>query len=83
LIGDGFPITDGHLLAIPRRHAPDYFELRPPERNAIQRLLDEGRGARSSVTVRSLDSTLGSTPAKPLARRSSTALPLLETSCGC
>jgi ATP adenylyltransferase len=43
LISDRFPVTEGHLLAIPRRHAPDYFDLHQPERNAVQRLLDEGR----------------------------------------
>ena len=31
------------MLAIPRRHVSDYFDLRQPERNAIQRLLEEGR----------------------------------------
>jgi diadenosine tetraphosphate (Ap4A) HIT family hydrolase/5-methylcytosine-specific restriction endonuclease McrA len=44
LIEDGFPVTDGHLLAIPRRHVADYFDLRQSERNAVQRLLDHGRG---------------------------------------
>jgi len=43
LIEDGFPVTEGHLLVIPRRHVADYFELRLPERNAVQRLLNEGR----------------------------------------
>jgi len=43
LISDVFPVTEGHLLAIPRRHVADYFNLHLPERNAIQRLLDEGR----------------------------------------
>jgi diadenosine tetraphosphate (Ap4A) HIT family hydrolase len=43
LISDRFPVTEGHLLAIPRRHVADYFDLHQPERNAIQRLLDEGR----------------------------------------
>ena len=43
LISDGFPVTEGHLLAIPRRHVADYFDLHQPERNALQRLLDEGR----------------------------------------
>jgi ATP adenylyltransferase len=43
MIEDAFPVTEGHLLAIPRRHVPDYFDLRQPERNAIQRLLEEGR----------------------------------------
>lgn len=43
LIEDGFPVTEGHLLAIPRRHVADYFDLHQPERNAIQRLLELGR----------------------------------------
>jgi ATP adenylyltransferase len=43
LIADAFPVTEGHMLAIPRRHVADYFELRQPERNAIQRLLEDGR----------------------------------------
>jgi diadenosine tetraphosphate (Ap4A) HIT family hydrolase/5-methylcytosine-specific restriction endonuclease McrA len=43
LIEDAFPVTPGHLLAIPRRHVADYFDLRQPERNALQRLLDTGR----------------------------------------
>ena len=43
LVEDGFPVTMGHLLAIPRRHVADYFDLRQSERNAIERLLAEGR----------------------------------------
>ncbi len=43
LIFDGFPVTEGHMLAIPRRHVADYFDLHQPERNAVQRLLDDGR----------------------------------------
>jgi ATP adenylyltransferase len=43
LIPDRFPVTEGHLLAIPRRHVADYFDLHQPERNALQRLLDDGR----------------------------------------
>jgi diadenosine tetraphosphate (Ap4A) HIT family hydrolase len=43
LILDKFPVTEGHMLAIPRRHIGDYFDLHQPERNAIQRLLEEGR----------------------------------------
>lgn len=31
------------MLAIPRRHVADYFDLHQPERNAIQRLLEDGR----------------------------------------
>jgi len=43
LVEDRFPVTEGHLLAFPRRHVADYFDLRQPELNAIQRLLEEGR----------------------------------------
>jgi ATP adenylyltransferase len=43
LLADAFPVTEGHLLAIPRRHVADYFDLYQPEQNAIQRLLDGGR----------------------------------------
>ena len=43
LMEDGFPVTEGHVLAIPRRHIADYFDLGQAERNAVQRLLEEGR----------------------------------------
>lgn len=43
LIEDGFPVTPGHLLAIPRRHVADFFDLYQPERNALNQLLDAGR----------------------------------------
>jgi diadenosine tetraphosphate (Ap4A) HIT family hydrolase len=44
---DGYPVTDGHLLLIPLRHAPDWFsmteeELRDAEtliRSAARRIL--------------------------------------------
>lgn len=29
---DGFPISRGHTLIIPRRHVASYFELRPEEK---------------------------------------------------
>ena len=43
LILDAFPVTEGHMLTIPRRHVADYFDLHQPERNAIDRLLEAGR----------------------------------------
>jgi diadenosine tetraphosphate (Ap4A) HIT family hydrolase len=43
LIRDAFPVTDGHLLVLPKRHVPDYFDLMQPERNAIDRLLLDAR----------------------------------------
>jgi len=43
VIRDGFPVTDGHTLIIPKRHVADYFDLHQAERNAIERLLHEQR----------------------------------------
>jgi len=40
---DGYPVTEGHTLVIPKRHVSDYFELHQPERNAIEALLHESR----------------------------------------
>ena len=42
---DAFPVTEQHTLIIPKRHVSDYFELHQPERNAMQRLLEERRQA--------------------------------------
>jgi diadenosine tetraphosphate (Ap4A) HIT family hydrolase len=40
---DKFPVTDGHMLVIPRRHAATYFELGRPEINACNLLLEEAK----------------------------------------
>jgi len=40
-VRDGFPVTDGHTLFIPKRHAIDYFELSQAEINAINQLMTE------------------------------------------
>ncbi len=42
-IKDGYPVTEGHMLIIPKRHVSDYFDLYQPERNAIEALLHEQR----------------------------------------
>ena len=42
---DAFPVTEQHTLIIPKRHVSNYFSLYQPERNAIQRLLEERRQA--------------------------------------
>lgn len=39
VIRDGFPVTDGHTLFIPKRHVADYFELSREEIADIQKLL--------------------------------------------
>lgn len=43
LIMDKYPVTTGHTLVIPKRHAPTYFELGRPEINACNHLLEQGK----------------------------------------
>jgi diadenosine tetraphosphate (Ap4A) HIT family hydrolase len=38
-IRDGFPVTEGHTLLIPKRHTPDYFGLVQSEVHAINALM--------------------------------------------
>ena len=40
---DGFPLTQGHALIIPRRHVPTFFETTPEERHVMLDLLDEAK----------------------------------------
>ena len=40
---DGYPVSKGHVLVIPKRHTPDYFDLGQPELNACTLLLDRQR----------------------------------------
>lgn len=42
-IRDAFPVTDGHSLAIPKRHVATYFELGQAEINACNYLLKEAK----------------------------------------
>ncbi len=42
-IRDGFPVTEGHTLFIPKRHVSDYFGLAQSEVNAINLLVQEQR----------------------------------------
>ncbi len=39
VIRDGFPVTPGHTLIIPKRHSVDYFGLDQPEVHAINALM--------------------------------------------
>jgi diadenosine tetraphosphate (Ap4A) HIT family hydrolase len=41
VIRDGYPVTKGHSLIIPKRHAPDYFSLSQAEINAANQLIQE------------------------------------------
>ena len=40
---DGFPLTPGHTLIVPRRHEPDFLALSPAEQAAIWALVPEVR----------------------------------------
>lgn len=53
-IKDGYPVTDLHMLVIPKRHAADFFELYEPERHACLRLLEEAK-----KKVQEEDSSIG------------------------
>jgi diadenosine tetraphosphate (Ap4A) HIT family hydrolase len=41
VIRDGFPVTEGHTLFMPKRHIEDYFGLVPAEVSAINLLMAE------------------------------------------
>lgn len=38
---DNYPVTDNHILIVPKRHCDDYFSLSQPEINAIHNLTHE------------------------------------------
>ena len=38
---DGFPLSPGHCLVVPRRHVADFFALTPQEQADIWRLVSE------------------------------------------
>jgi diadenosine tetraphosphate (Ap4A) HIT family hydrolase len=40
---DGYPITEGHALIIPRRHVASLFDLGPGEQSALWMLVSEVR----------------------------------------
>ncbi|HDZ38316.1 MAG TPA: HIT family protein [Marinobacter sp.] len=40
---DGFPVSKGHLLIIPNRHASDWFDLTSAEQQAIMELVKQGK----------------------------------------
>jgi ATP adenylyltransferase len=42
-IRDGFPVTEGHTLFIPKRHVQDYFGLSKSEVDAINELMFQQR----------------------------------------
>ena len=40
---DGFPVSVGHCLVVPRRHVASWFETSEHERLEMMRLIDEAR----------------------------------------
>ncbi|MBP1046881.1 HIT family protein [Enterococcus sp. BWM-S5] len=40
---DKYPVSEGHLLIIPKQHRVDFFELTMAEKAAIDKLLIEGK----------------------------------------
>ncbi len=38
---DGYPVSPGHCLIVPHRHAAEYFQATPEEKAAIWALVDE------------------------------------------
>lgn len=43
VVRDGFPISPGHTLVIPKRHFGSFFEATVEERDAMLTLLDQAR----------------------------------------
>ncbi len=44
-IRDGYPVSQGHTLIIPRRHVQSFFELQAREKAAVLQALDEAKEA--------------------------------------
>ena len=42
-VSDGYPVSPGHALVIPRRHAAAYFDYSDEEQRDIWRLVDQVR----------------------------------------
>lgn len=45
VIRDGFPVSRGHTLVLPRRHVGSWFALTAGERQALLELLDRAKAA--------------------------------------
>ena len=43
VVRDGFPISPGHTLVIPRRHVGSFFEIDAKERDSLLALLDDAK----------------------------------------
>jgi len=45
VVKDGFPVSPGHTLIIPRRHVASFFQITKTERASMLRLLDEAKAS--------------------------------------
>ena len=43
VIRDGFPVTEGHALIIPKRHVGSFFDITDEERQSLLYLLDQAK----------------------------------------
>ena len=44
-IRDGYPVSEGHTLIIPKRHVESFFELQAIEKAAVLQAMDEAKEA--------------------------------------
>ena len=72
-IREGFPVTEGRCLLIPKRHVADYFGLTPDQLLACDELIRRLSLQSSTRMLPWRDSTSEPTLAPLLAKRSSTA----------
>jgi diadenosine tetraphosphate (Ap4A) HIT family hydrolase len=42
-IRDGYPVSEGHTLIMPKRHVQSFFELKAIEKAAVLKALDEAK----------------------------------------
>jgi diadenosine tetraphosphate (Ap4A) HIT family hydrolase len=72
-IFDKYPVNQGHLLIIPKRHAANYFDLTEEERLAIDDLLFQSKQFLDE-TYQPEATTSALTAAKPPAKRFSMSI---------
>lgn len=72
LIEDGFPVTIGHSLIIPKRHTASFFEATTEERAAIYQLLENAK-ILIDQNISPVPTILALTMAPPQARLSPTS----------
>jgi diadenosine tetraphosphate (Ap4A) HIT family hydrolase len=69
-IEDNYPVTDGHLLIVPRRHIEDYFSMNETERRDIDGLIMKLKNCITEMITLSPVLILEPLSEKPPGRRS-------------